>query len=70
MFGKKEWEVDSKVRHGKVRGYTGINLRTRPRRQPSVEFGGRIMLKRIQHYISNFTSHLHRKESNVINFLP
>ena len=49
---KKEWEVNSKVRHGKVRGYTGINLRTRPRRQPSVEFGARIMLKRIQHYMS------------------
>ncbi|KAL9961709.1 hypothetical protein ACROYT_G030706 [Oculina patagonica] len=46
-----DWVVQPAVRAGKKRGYSGIRIQ-RPRRQPTVEFGGRIMLERIQHYMS------------------
>ncbi len=46
-----DWVVKPTVRAGQKRGYLGIKIQ-RPRRQPTVEFGGRTMLERIHHYMS------------------
>lgn len=48
---QKLWPIASTTKAGNIRGYTGIALQ-RPRREPAVEFGGRIMAERIQHYMS------------------
>ncbi|XP_044180823.1 uncharacterized protein LOC114973585 isoform X2 [Acropora millepora] len=55
---KRTWAVRSfkqlgcwsAVKSGRIRGYSGIQLR-RSRRGPALEFGGRVMLQRLQHYI-------------------
>ncbi|XP_074610033.1 uncharacterized protein LOC141864198 [Acropora palmata] len=44
------WDVRSAVKSGRIRGYSGIQLQ-RPRRRPALEFGGRVMLQRLQHYM-------------------
>lgn len=44
------WDVRSAVQSGKIRGYSGIQLQ-RSRRRPALEFGGRVMLQRLQHYM-------------------
>ena len=44
------WDVRSAVKSGRIRGYSEIQLQ-RPRRRPALEFGGRVMLKRLQHYM-------------------
>ena len=45
------WDVRSAIQLGKIRGYSEIQLQ-RPRRRPALEFGGRVMLQRLQHYIA------------------
>ena len=45
------WDVRSSIQLGKIRGYSGIQLQ-RPRRRPALEFGGRVMLQRLAHYIA------------------
>lgn len=51
MIAYADWVVKPTVRSGQKRGYSGLKIQ-RPRRQPTVEFGGRIMLERIQYYMS------------------
>ena len=51
LYGQQRlWPIVSTTQAGNVRGYTGVALQ-RPKREPAVEFGGRIMAERIQHYM-------------------
>jgi len=53
VYGQQRlWPIASTTQDGgNIRGYTGIALQ-RPKREPAVEFGGRIMAERVQHYMS------------------
>ena len=51
LYGQQRlWPIVSTTQAGNVGGYTGVALR-RPKREPAVEFGGRIMAERIQYYM-------------------
>ena len=51
LYGQQRlWPIVSTTQAGNVRGYTGVALQ-HPKREPAVEFGGRIMAERIQHYM-------------------
>ena len=47
MIAYADWVVKPTVRSGQKRGYSGLKIQ-----RPTVEFGGRIMLERIQYYMS------------------
>ena len=60
------WDVRSAVKSGRIRGYSEIQFR-RPRRGPALEFGGRVMLQRLQHYMRENRKNA-ENEMNKLNF--